>query len=55
VAAAIEEDEEHNPKMVYVLRRVWKRTGGRSIYRAAAAHFTETPELPPSFDEPPAE
>lgn len=55
VARAIEEEEEHNPKMVYVLRRVWQRTGGRSIYRAAAAHFTATPELPASFDEPPAE
>jgi hypothetical protein len=54
VAAAIEEDEEHNPKMVYVLRRSWDRTGGRSIYRAAAAQFTTTPQLPSSFDEPPA-
>lgn len=53
VARAIDEEEEHNPKMVYVLRRVWKRTGGRSIYRAAATHFTMTPELPASFDEAP--
>jgi Questin oxidase-like len=55
VARAIEEEEEHNPKMVYVLRRWWKRTAGRSIYRAAAAGFTTTPQLPASFDEPPAE
>jgi len=55
VARAIEEEEEHNPKMVYVLQRVWKRTGGRSIYRVAAAHFTTTPELPKSFEEPPTE
>jgi hypothetical protein len=53
VARAIAEDEEHNPKMVYVLRRMWARTGRRSVYRAAAAHFTTTPELPKSFEEPP--
>ncbi len=53
VARAIDEDEEHNPKMVYVLRRVWERTGRRSIYRVAAGHFTTTPELPKSFEEPP--
>lgn len=55
VARAVNEDEEHNPKMVYVLRRVWRRTGRRSIYRIAAAHFTTTPELPESFEEPPTE
>jgi len=55
VARAVEEQEEHNPKMVYVLQRVWKRTGGSSIYRSAAAHFTTTPELPKSFEEPPTE
>lgn len=55
VARAIDEDEEHNPKMVYVLRRVWRRIGRRSIYRVAAAHFTTTPDLPKSFEEPPIE
>jgi hypothetical protein len=55
VARAINEDEEHNPKMVYVLRRVWRRTGRRSIYRVAAAHFTTTPDLPESFEKPPTE
>ena len=55
VARAIEEAEEHNPKMVYVLRRVWQRTGRRAVYRDAAAHFTTTPELPASFEEPPTE
>lgn len=55
VARAIAEEEEHNPKMAYVLQRVWKRTGGRSIYRVAAAHFTTTPELPKSFEQPPTE
>jgi len=55
VARAVEEDEEHNPKLVYVLRRVWERTGYRSIYRSAAGQFTATPELPKSFEEPPTE
>lgn len=55
VARAIEEQEEHNPKMVYVLRQLWRRTGGRPIYRMAAAQFTKTPELPTTFDEPPTE
>jgi hypothetical protein len=55
VARAIEEEEEHNPKMVYVLRTLWRRTGGKSIYRITADHFTETPELPATFDAPPAE
>jgi len=53
VARAVEEDEEHNPKLVYVLRRVWERTGRRSVYRFAAGQFTTTPALPPSFEEPP--
>lgn len=47
--------EEHNPKLVYVLRRWWQHTGGRTIYRAGAGQFTATPELPPSFEEPPTE
>ncbi|HEV7976270.1 questin oxidase family protein [Amycolatopsis sp.] len=55
VARAVEEDEEHNPKLVYVLRRVWERTGYRSIYRCAAGQFTATPELPKSFEEPPTD
>ncbi len=53
VARAIEEEEEHNPKMVYVMRRLWKRYGFRSIYRSAASYFTTTPLLPSSFDELP--
>ncbi|MEO3868330.1 questin oxidase family protein [Nonomuraea sp. B12E4] len=54
VGRAVLEREEHNPKLVYVLRQVWERSGRRSIYRVAAAQFTATPELPPTFDEPPA-
>jgi hypothetical protein len=52
LARAIAEDEEHNPKLVYVLRRVWQRSGQRTVFRAAAAHFTTTPELPASFERP---
>jgi questin oxidase-like protein len=55
VARAVEEEEEHNPKLVYVLRRVWRLSGGRTIYRAAAGQFTATPQLPLSFEEPPTE
>lgn len=55
VTRAAEEEEEHNPKLVYVLQRAWRRTGGRTIYRAAAGQFTATPQLPPSFEEPPNE
>ncbi|MBW4597758.1 MAG: questin oxidase family protein [Brasilonema angustatum HA4187-MV1] len=55
IARAIEEEEEHNPKLVYVLQQVWKRTGCVSIYRFAAGQLTLTPELPPSFDLPPSE
>jgi hypothetical protein len=55
VSRAVQEEEEHNPKLVYVLRRAWARTGGRSVYRTAAAHFTTTPELPKSFEAPPIE
>jgi hypothetical protein len=53
VDRAIAEDEEHNPKMVYVLRRQWERTGQHAVYRTAAGHFTTTPELPDTFQEPP--
>ena len=53
VARAIAEEEEHNPKLVYVLRRAWNRSGRRSLYRIAASHFTTTPELPRSFEQPP--
>ncbi|MFD3525393.1 questin oxidase family protein [Streptomyces sp. NPDC058653] len=45
VARSVDQVEEHNPKLVYVLRRVWRRTGRRSIFRVAAGHFTPTPEV----------
>lgn len=52
---ALEEEEEHNPKMVYVLRRMWKISSYHSIFRIAASYFTTTPELPKSFEMPPTE
>lgn len=53
ISKAIDEEEEHNPKMVYVLRQIWKASGYHSIFRIAANFFTTTPELPKSFDMPP--
>lgn len=55
IARALGEEEEHNPKMVYVLQRMWKTSGHRSIFRVAAAYFTTTPELPKSFEAAPIE
>ena len=46
---ALQEREEHNPKLVYVLRRLWARFGHRSVYRIAAGHFTETPVIAPDL------
>ncbi len=43
---AIEEEEEHNPKLVYVQNLMWKRFGRRSIFRVSAGHFTTTPIFP---------
>lgn len=51
-ARAVEEEEEHNPKLVYVMKLLWSRTE-RTLYRAAAHQFTTTPELPPSFEHAP--
>jgi len=49
------EEEEHNPKLVYVLLALWRRAGRPSYCRAAAGQFTRTPALPPSFEQPPTE
>ncbi len=46
VARALIEEEEHNPKLVYVQRLLWKRFGHRSLFRFAAGNFTTTPEIP---------
>ncbi len=45
VARAIIEEEEHNPKLVYVQRLLWRRFGHRSLFRIAAGNFTTTPEV----------
>ena len=45
--SALAEREEHNPKLVYVLRKLWARFGHRSVYRVAAGCFTETPVIAP--------
>jgi len=50
VARAIAAEEEHNPKMVYVLRGMWRRAGRRTVYRDAAVNFTTTPEPFTSLD-----
>ncbi|MFD3516405.1 questin oxidase family protein, partial [Streptomyces sp. NPDC058663] len=55
VARAVLEEEEHNPKLVHALRQVWRRGDRRSLYRVAAAQFTATPELPPTFEAPPTD
>ncbi len=47
-------EEEHNPKLVYVMKQYWSNNH-QTIFRAAAGQFTSTPELPDSFDAPPAE
>jgi len=46
VARGLIEEEEHNPKLVYVQRLLWNRFGQRSLFRIAAAHFTTPPEVP---------
>ncbi len=53
IARAKQEVEEHNPKLVYVLKRMWLLSGKRSIFRLAASEFTQTPILPKSFEKPP--
>lgn len=55
IKKAMMEKEEHNPKIVYVLQRMWKLSGYQSIFRIAANYFTTTPELPKSFEIPPTE
>ncbi|EJL6706345.1 questin oxidase family protein [Vibrio cholerae] len=52
ISRALEEEEEHNPKLVYVMNQYWIN-GHKTIFRAAANQFTSTPELPESFETPP--
>lgn len=46
VARSLIEEEEHNPKLVYVQRLLWNRFGQRSLFRIGAGHFTTPPEVP---------
>ncbi len=46
ISQAIDEKEEHNPKLVYVQNLMWNRFGRRSVFRVAAGHFTTTPKIP---------
>ncbi|MEU6350865.1 HAD-IA family hydrolase [Streptomyces sp. NPDC047072] len=55
IARAVEEDEEHNPKLVYVMHEMWCLSGGLSLYRVAAGQFTTRPALPATFEEPPTD
>jgi hypothetical protein len=55
IKRAISEEEEHNPKLVYVLLCMWKDSGNYSIFRIAATFFTTTPDLPKSFETAPTE
>lgn len=36
IARSFVEEEEHNPKLVYVLRRMWEKSDQAAIYRVAA-------------------
>ena len=45
VDAAMAEVEEHNIKLVYVMRELWSRYGGWKGYSAAAKSFTVTPNI----------
>ncbi|MGF1703644.1 questin oxidase family protein [Photobacterium makurazakiensis] len=51
---ALEEEEEHNPKLVHVMNQYWMKNK-KTIFRAAANQFTSTPDLPESFESPPIE
>lgn len=55
ILRSVEEREEHNAKLVYVMSLIWKRQQKKSIFRIAAGQFTDTPPLPPSFKESPKE
>lgn len=48
VARAIPEEEEHNIKLVYVTRELWRRYNHWTGFREAASTFTITPNIGPS-------
>jgi len=43
VPRAMAEEEEHNIKLAYVARELWRRYNGWSGFRVGASSFTETP------------
>ena len=47
IERAWREDEEHNIKLVYVCRELWRRYGHWRGFRAAAETFTPTPSIGP--------
>ncbi|CAM9214500.1 unnamed protein product [Discosporangium mesarthrocarpum] len=47
VPRAIAEEEEHNIKLAYVERELWRRYGKWSGFRLAASAFTTTPSIGP--------
>ena len=48
VQRGIAEEEEHNIKLVYVARELWKRYGKWSGFSEAANSFTVTPSIGPA-------
>jgi len=48
VARAIPQEEEHNIKLVYVTRELWRRYNYWTGFREAAGTFTLTPNIGPS-------
>lgn len=51
VAAGIQEEEEHNIKLVYVMKALWNRYGQWHGFSEAASTFTLTPNIGPSDAE----
>ena len=47
VRSAHYETEEHNIKLAYIMRELWRRHDGWRGFQAAAAAFTETPNIGP--------
>mmetsp|Transcript_4131 Transcript_4131/g.16636 ORF Transcript_4131/g.16636 Transcript_4131/m.16636 type:complete len:423 (+) Transcript_4131:200-1468(+) len=47
VDSALHQVEEHNIKLVFVERELWGRFGRKTMYRRAAAAFTDTPNIGP--------
>ena len=54
VERALQEREEHNPKLVYVMRKLWHRFERASVHRECARHFTTTPVLSPDAEYSPS-